>query len=139
MVDPDKATDARVVGKELAKRGAVVVCGGLGGVMEAASRGAKEAGGTTIGILPGTEKTDANPAIDYKIVTGMGHARNVIIVQSADVVIALPGGPGTLSEVALSLKMGKRVIGLGAWEDISGVIGAKTPEEAVQIALDSIS
>ena len=129
---------ARAVGSEIAKAGAVLVTGGLGGVMESASSGAKGEGGTTLGIIPGTDKGDANSYVDYVIVTGMGHARNVLVVRSADVVIALPGGAGTLSEVALAIKMGKKVIGLGAWGDIEGVTPAETPKEAVKIAIDSI-
>jgi uncharacterized protein (TIGR00725 family) len=129
---------AKEVGREIAKAGAVLVTGGLGGVMESASSGAKEAGGTTIGIIPGTDKNDANPHVDYVVVTGMGHARNVLVVRSADVVIALPGGAGTLSEVALATKMGKKVIGLGAWGEIDGATTAGTPKEAVKIAIDSV-
>ena len=119
------------VGGAIARAGAVLVCGGLGGVMEGACRGAREEGGTTLGILPGDSSDDANRFVDIVVVTGMGHARNVLVVKSADSVIALPGGPGTLSEVALALKMGKRVIGLGAWGEIEGVKSASSPEEAV--------
>ncbi len=129
---------AKEVGREVARVGAVLITGGLGGVMGWASSGAKEVGGTTIGIIPGTEKNDANPFVDYVVVTGMGHARNVLVVRSADAVIALSGGPGTLSEVALAVKMGKKVIGLDAWGDIDGVTSARTPKEAVKIAIDSI-
>lgn len=120
---------AYVLGKMLASKGHIVICGGLGGVMEEVCRGAREEGGTAVGILPG-EKEDANSWVDIAISTGMGHARNVIIVKSADAVIALPGEFGTLSEIALALKMGKRVIGLQSWA-IPGVIMAKTAEEAV--------
>jgi len=93
---------AREVGRMLAERGAVVICGGLGGAMRGASQGAEEAGGTAVGIIPGSDKNDANPFVGIVIVTGMGHARNALVVGSADGVIALPGGPGTLSEVALA-------------------------------------
>jgi len=99
--------------------------------MEAACCGARSAGGIAVGILPG-ERTQANQFVSIGIATGMGHARNVIIVKSADVVIALPGGHGTLSEIALALKMGKRVISLQSWQ-IAGTIAAKTPEEAVEL------
>ena len=129
---------AREVGRLLAERGAVVICGGLGGAMRGACRGAKEAGGTAVGIIPGTDKNDANPFVDITIVTGMGHARNALVVGSADGVIALPGGPGTLSEVALALKMGKPVAGLSAWGHIDGVIRADTPPDAVRLILEEI-
>jgi uncharacterized protein (TIGR00725 family) len=119
------------LGKKLAEGGHTLVCGGLGGVMEAVCRGAKESGGVVVGILPG-EKEGANPWVSIRIATGMGHARNVIIVKSADVVIALPGEYGTLSEMALALKMEKKVISLHSWT-IPGVVTAKTTEEAVQL------
>jgi len=129
---------ARKVGGLLAGRGAVVICGGLRGAMSGASEGAREAGGTVVGILPGTDKNDANPFVDIAIATGMGHARNTLVVGSADGVIALPGGPGTLSEVALALKMGKPVVGLCAWNNISGVIAAESAEEAVHILMEEL-
>jgi uncharacterized protein (TIGR00725 family) len=97
--------------------------------MEAVCKGAKEAGGLSVGILPG-EKEEANEYAGVAIATGMGHARNVIVVKSADAVVALPGGYGTLSEIALALKMGKRVIALGTW-DVPGTVRAETAEEAV--------
>jgi uncharacterized protein (TIGR00725 family) len=109
-----------------------LITGGLGGVMEAASEGAKEAGGVTVGILPG-EKETANPFVTVAIGTGMGHGRNAIIVRSADVVIALPGLYGTLSEIALALKMDKMVIDLGDW-NVDGMLKADSPEEAMLIA-----
>lgn len=117
------------LGRKLAEEGFIPICGGLGGVMEAVACGAKEAGGITVGILPG-KKEDANRCFDLAIATGMGHARNSIIVNSADVVIALPGEYGTLSEIALALKMGKTVISINSW-DIAGVSRVATPEEAV--------
>jgi uncharacterized protein (TIGR00725 family) len=119
------------LGKKLAEGGHTLVCGGLGGVMEAVCCGAKENGGAVVGILPG-ENEGANPWVSIRIATGMGHARNVIIVKSADVVIALPGEYGTLSEMALALKMEKKVISLHSWT-IPGVVTAKTTEEAVQL------
>jgi uncharacterized protein (TIGR00725 family) len=122
---------AHNVGRLLAEKGHILICGGLTGVMEAACSGASEAGGLTIGILPG-EKRDANRCVSITIATGMGHARNVIIVKSADAVIALPGEHGTLSEIALALKMKKPVISLQSW-DIPGTLKAETPEEAVTI------
>ncbi|HEV2787386.1 MAG TPA: TIGR00725 family protein, partial [Solirubrobacteraceae bacterium] len=119
---------------ELARRGAVVVSGGLGGVMEAACRGAREGGGTTLGILPGDDRRAANPFVGVAVATGMGELRNGLVVRSADALIAIAGGPGTLSEIALALKAGKRVIGLGTWE-IDGVHAAADPAEAVALAL----
>jgi len=102
--------------------------------MEAACRGAKEADGLTVGILPGPDRSDANPFVDIVLPTGLGEARNALVVGAADVVIAIGGGYGTLSEIALALKAGKRVIGLGTW-DIEGVVAAEDPEAAVAAAL----
>jgi hypothetical protein len=112
----------------------VVVCGGLGGVMEAACRGAREAGGTSVGILPGLDRGAANPHVDVVLATGLGEARNALVVRAADALIAIGGAYGTLSEIALALKGGKRVIGLGTWE-IEGVEPAEGPEAAVEAAL----
>jgi uncharacterized protein (TIGR00725 family) len=123
------------VGREIARHGGVLVCGGLGGVMAAAARGAKEAGGYTVGILPGPSMTDANASIDFPVATNMGHARNAIIVCTAEVLIAVTGGFGTLSEMALALKMGKGVIAIHPQFDIPGVHVAQSPLEAVQEAL----
>ncbi len=122
------------VGRLIARSGAVVVCGGLGGVMEAASRGAREEGGLVIGILPGGSGADANPWVDVPIATGLGYTRNSLVVMNADAVIAVDGEYGTLSEIAYGLIHGKKVIGLGTWE-VKGVIAAATPEEAVRLAL----
>ena len=126
---------AEEVGKELAKAGAVLVCGGLGGVMEAASKGAKRCGGITIGILPGLDKDHANPYIDFPIVTGLGEGRNLLVVRNSDALIAFSGEFGTLSEIAFSLKLGKPVIGLSTWKVSDKIIQAKNPQEAVDIAL----
>ena len=126
---------AEEVGREIARAGAVLVCGGLGGVMEAAARGAQGEGGITVGILPGESFEDANPFIQIPVVTGLGHARNVLVVRSAQVLIAVKGGYGTLSEVALALKMGKPVIGLHSWDVSKKIIQAETPQEAVKKAL----
>jgi uncharacterized protein (TIGR00725 family) len=112
----------------------VVVCGGLGGAMEAACRGAHEAGGTTVGILPGLERGEANRYVDIAVATGLGEARNVLVVRAADALIAVGGGHGTLSEIAFALKTGKRVVGLQSW-DIDGVERAASPEEAVTALL----
>ncbi|HVX30659.1 MAG TPA: TIGR00725 family protein [Nitrolancea sp.] len=106
---------AEDVGRAIAAAGCVLVCGGRGGVMAAACKGAKAAGGTTIGILPGYDRADANEWVDFPIPTGLGHARNALVVASGDAVIAVGGGFGTLSEIGLALKMGKPVISLGSW------------------------
>ncbi len=119
---PDQRTVALAyeVGKVVAELGAVLVCGGLGGVMESACRGAKERGGLTVGIIPQQDRTFANAYVDIVICTGMGYARNVMVAYSGDVVVALPGQYGTLSEIAFALSIGKTVLGLGTW-DIPGV------------------
>ncbi|NMA88513.1 MAG: TIGR00725 family protein [Methanoculleus bourgensis] len=124
--------EAEAVGRLIAGNRGTVCCGGLGGVMEAACKGAKEAGGTTVGILPDTG--DGNAYLDVVIRTGMGHARNVVLVNSTDAVIAVGGGYGTLSEIAVALKTGKPVFGLRTWK-IEGVTGCATPEEAVTLAV----
>jgi len=116
----------------------VVVCGGLGGVMEAACRGAKEAGATTVGILPGADRSAANPFVDVAIPTGLGEARNALVVRAADALIAVGGAYGTLSEIALALKAGKRVAGIGTW-DVEGVIAAPDAAAAVEAVLRDLS
>ena len=126
--------DAEAVGAELARRGAVLVCGGLGGVMEAACRGARAEGGTTLGILPGEDRAAANPWVSVAVATGLGELRNGLVVRSADAVIAIAGGYGTLSEIALALKAGMRVVGLRSWE-IGGVLAVDDPAAAVELAL----
>jgi uncharacterized protein (TIGR00725 family) len=129
---PGELEAAYATGRAIAGNDAVLVSGGLGGVMEAACRGAQEAGGTTVGILPGTE--DGNPYLDITIRTGLGHARNVLVVQSADAVIAIGGSYGTLSEIAIALKTGRPVYGINTW-DIEGVIPCASPEDAVMQAV----
>lgn len=130
---------AEAVGRELAARGAVVVCGGLGGVMEAACRGAKGGRGRTVGILPGTDRAAANAFVDVAIPTGLGEARNALVVRAADALIAVGGGYGTLSEIALALKAGKPVVGLDSW-GIDGVVAAADPAGAVAAVLgDSLT
>jgi len=126
---------AAEVGREIARRGAILVCGGLGGVMEAAARGARKAGGRTIGILPGPSTGDANPYIDFPIATNMGQARNAVIVQTADVLISIAGGYGTLSEIAMALKIGKKVVALNPRFSVPGLMTAEKPEDAVQCAV----
>lgn len=131
--EPSLAGLAEEVGRRLAGRGAVLVCGGLGGVMEAACRGAKSAGGMTIGLLPGLERADANPFVDVAVPTGLGEARNALVVRAADALIAVGGEFGTLSEIALALKAGKRVIGLHTWQLARD--GAPVP--AIELAADA--
>lgn len=153
---------AQEVGKRLAKEGVIIICGGLGGVMESSCRGAKEASGLsqplragaglTIGILPGTSVKDANPYIDIPIPTGIGEARNLIIIRTSSSLIAIGGGYGTLSEIAFALKLGAPVIGLKTWElekislpglSVEGlgkkpinIYKVKTAEEAVAKAIE---
>ncbi|MDY6857310.1 MAG: TIGR00725 family protein [Thermodesulfobacteriota bacterium] len=130
---------AEEVGREIAKHKAVLICGGLGGVMEAAARGAQLEGGLTIGILPGTSKESANPYIDVSIITDIGHARNVLVVRSSDAIIALGGSYGTLSEIAIGIKLKIPIIGLNTWEISKEIIQAKTAKEAVSIATSFLS
>jgi len=125
------------VGRLIARAGAVVVCGGLGGVMEAASRGAHAEGGLVIGILPGGSPADANAWVDVPVATGLGYTRNALVVMNADAVIAVDGEYGTLSEIAYGRIHGKRVVGIGTW-DIKGVEPAETPERAVRLALEGL-
>lgn len=132
---------AEHVGRELARRGAVVVTGGLGGAMAAACRGAKAEGGTTIGILPSDDRADANPWVDVAMPTGLGEGRNALVVRAADAVIAVAGEFGTLSEIALALRLGKPVVGLGTWElaragrPVEAIVVAATPSEAADLAM----
>ena len=127
---------AEEVGREIARRKGVLVCGGLTGVMEAVARGAKAAGGLTVGIIPGNRASDANSYIDIPIVTGLGYARNVLVVQSSEVVIAIRGKYGTLSEIAYALQFGIPVVGLQTWEVSPDIIQASNPAEAVSKAFD---
>ena len=129
---PEIAEAAFQVGELIAGGGAILVCGGGAGAMEAACRGARSAGGTTVGILPGPTREDANPFVDIAIPTGMGEARNALVVRAADAVIAVGGGVGTLSEIGLALKMGRPVIGLRTWEV------APTAEDAVEMAIERV-
>lgn len=128
------------VGRLAAKKGWIVVCGGLGGVMEATSRGAYEADGIVIGILPGGSIDDANKYVTIPIATNMGHARNIIIAHTSDAIIAVGGGLGTLSEIAIARKLGKPVFSIGSWEvaDVTAVADAKKAIEACQNYLDKI-
>ncbi|MGH2838317.1 MAG: TIGR00725 family protein [Thermoleophilaceae bacterium] len=125
---------AEEVGRLLAEAGATVVTGGLGGVMEAASKGAREARGTTVGLLPGADRREANEWLTVAIPTGIGEARNALVVRAADGVIAVGGAWGTLSEIAFARKTGKPVVGLGSWE-LEGVDRFETPAEAIAAVL----
>jgi uncharacterized protein (TIGR00725 family) len=129
---PEEDEMAETAGILIAENHEILICGGLGGVMEAACRGAKERGGTTVGILPHTGK--GNPFLDIAIRTGLGHARNAVLVQSADSVIAIGGSYGTLSEIGIALKEKKPVFGVGTW-DIEGIFKCRSPEEAVLMAV----
>jgi uncharacterized protein (TIGR00725 family) len=131
----EMAAKAEEVGRRIAEAGAVLVCGGMGGVMEAACRGAQAAGGTTVGILQGSERSDGNPYLSFSVATGLGEARNLAIIRTSDALIAVGGSYGTLSEIGFALKMGKRVIGLGTW-DIEGILKAASPDEAVRLAFE---
>ena len=127
--DPEFLPLAREVGRAIAVRGAILICGGLGGMMEAAAQGAKEKGGLTVGILPDYNKESANPFIEIVVPTGLGHARNILVVASGDLVVALPGSHGTRSEIAIALKLGRPVIGVCAWSDVSGLRFVNSVEE----------
>lgn len=138
---PEEAELAREVGRLLAEAGAAVVCGGYGGVMEAVAQGVREKGGLAVGLLAGATAEGANPYLSLALPTGMGEMRNALIVRAAESVIAIGGGYGTLSEIALALRLGKPVIGLGTWEfrGPSGgpdpVLRVGTAAEAVRLAL----
>ena len=146
VIGPGRATeaqeaDAEAIGGGLAAAGVIVVCGGLGGVMAAACRGAKEAGGTTVGLLPGSDRDAANPWVDVAVPTGLGEARNALVVRAADAVVAVGGEYGTLSEIAFALKAGKPVVGLGTWpldREPDPVRRAAGAAEAVTLALAAV-
>ena len=139
--DRQTAQVAEEVGRQIAQAGAWLVCGGLGGVMAAASRGAREAGAHTVGLLPGTDAEQANPWISIPIVTGLGEGRNLLVVRNADAVIAIGGEWGTLSEIALARKIGRPVILLNSWHlttpqaQPANLPTAATPQQAVELAL----
>ena len=146
VIGPSAGTPAELaigeaVGRGIAEAGGILVCGGMGGVMEAAAGGCADAGGRSVGILPSESRLDANPYVTIAVATGMGEARNAIVVRTADVVIAVHGEFGTLSEIALALKMGKPVVGLGTWElgksgePVAAIVPANDPREAVDTAL----
>lgn len=127
--------NAEQIGRLLAERGATVVTGGLGEVMAAVARGAKTAGGTTVGILPGETRADANPWLDHVVVTGIGHARNLAVVASGDAVIAVGGRYGTLAEIGFALTLGRAVVVLEPGWQVEATLRADTPAEAVELAL----
>ncbi|MGI8809020.1 MAG: TIGR00725 family protein [Acidimicrobiales bacterium] len=143
--DAEACRLAEEVGRELARLGAVVVTGGLGGAMAAACRGAKAGGGTTVGILPSDDRADANPWVDLAVPTGLGEGRNALVVRAADAVVAVAGEFGTLSEIALALRLGKPVIGLGTWElardgrPVQAIAAAATAAEAAAAAVSLAS
>ncbi len=149
LVGPGDASPAELhaaeeAGAAIAEAGAILVCGGLGGVMEAGCRGARSRLGTTFAFLPGDDRDDANGWVQHAVPTGMGEARNALIVRSADALVAIGGGWGTLSEIALALRAGKPVVGVGTWElarageRVAGVVAASGPREAVREALARI-
>lgn len=150
VVGPGRASEgelatAEEVGAEVAGAGAVLVCGGLGGVMEAACRGARSRGGTTVGLLPGLDREEANGWVEVAVPTGLGEARNALVVRAADAIVAVGGAWGTLSEIALGLKTGRPVVGLGTWElahggqGVEGIAAMDSPSEAVALALARLS
>jgi uncharacterized protein (TIGR00725 family) len=140
-VDEAELALAEEVGAAVAEADAGLVCGGLGGVMEAACRGARSRGGLTVGLLPGTERDAANGWVLVALPTGLGEARNALVVRAADAVVAVGGGWGTLSEIALALKIGAPVVGIGTWEParggepVAGIVAVDDPRAAVAEAL----
>lgn len=136
-VDTKYLEYAYQVGKLIAEKDAILICGGLGGVMEAACKGAIEAGGITVGILPYDDPKTANEYVSIPIATGIGRARNNVIISTGQAFIAISGKYGTLSEIAFALDAGKRVVGLGTW-DINGIVKADTPQQAVNLAMEGI-
>ena len=142
--ESEAARLAEEVGRLLAEAGAVLVCGGLGGVMEAASRGAAAAGGTVIGITPSDSPEDANRHCTHVVATGIGHARNLAVVASGEAVIAIGGEWGTLSEIGFARRLGRTVVALRSWRPVGegpmaeapGIVTAESAEEAVRLALD---
>lgn len=128
---PEVAETARRLGELLADAGYEIVCGGMGGVMTAACQGARSRGGRTIGIVPGGSRQEANEHVEIAVATGMGQMRNFLVALNGDVVVAVEGGNGTLSEIGHALKMGKTVVAMGHWDDLPGVIRVDGPEEAL--------
>jgi len=135
---PEIYHQANELGHLIGKNDWVLFCGGLGGVMEGAAKGCYQSGGITVGILPGKEKDSANPFITLPIATGLGEGRNLLVVRASDVVVAIAGGYGTLSEIGFALKIGKPVIGLKTWPGIDGIDYVETPEQAIAISVKHI-
>ena len=144
VATPEDEATAEGVGRLLAERGAVLVCGGLGGVMAAACRGARDAGGHTVGILPGDDRAEANPWVVVAIPTGLGEARNALVVRASDALIVIGGEFGTLSEIALALKIGRPVVGIGTWTierdglTVDPIVRANDAATAVELALSRV-
>ena len=143
VVGPGDATGALYeraceIGKRVAERSGIVVCGGLGGVMEAAAKGATEAGGVAVGILPGEDRRWANEYLSYSVATGAGQARNLAVVCTADAVIGVGGGYGTLSEIGLARKIGRPVVILEGWELGDHILAAPSPKAAVEAAFGAL-
>jgi uncharacterized protein (TIGR00725 family) len=136
--DAALAQRAYEIGQGIARLGAILVCGGLGGVMAAVCQGAKQEGGLTVGILPGTQRGEANRFIDIEIVTGLLEARNLIIIRTADTVVAIGGSYGTLSEIGFALRMNKTVVGFETW-DIPGVVKVSTVQETLELIGKNLS
>jgi hypothetical protein len=136
---PKTAHKATRLGELLAEAGFEVFCGGLGGVMEAVCRGARSRGGRTVGIVPGQSRLEANEHVEVPVATGMGQMRNFLVALNGDVIVAVDGGAGTLSEIGHALKMGRKVVAIGAWADLPGVIPADGPEEALRTVRDLLT
>ena len=136
---PEIYNMASELGDLIAKNDWILICGGLGGVMEGAAKGCYKGGGVTIGILPGEKKLAANPFITLPIPTGLGEARNLLVVRASDVVVAIAGGYGTLSEIGLALKIDKPVVGLKTWPGIDGIDYVDTPEQAIGVVTSYLS
>ncbi|WP_034642330.1 TIGR00725 family protein [Desulfovibrio inopinatus] len=135
---PEAESLAYTLARSAASAGVLTVCGGLGGVMNAACRGAKDGNGLTIGILPGITANDANPYVDIPIATGLGHMRNALVVQNADIVFAFAGGAGTLSEIGFALKLEKPVIAVAAWRELTAVLLATSAHKALELGLERL-
>ncbi|MGI9535296.1 MAG: TIGR00725 family protein [Thermodesulfobacteriota bacterium] len=132
--DSELTSVAEEVGKEIALRGHAVVCGGLSGIMESVCRGAKSEGGLTIGILPGETKDNSNKYLDIPIITGIGQARNLAVALSGDIIIAIGGGFGTLSEISFALRSNKNIIGINTWDISQEIQSVSTAVEALELA-----
>lgn len=139
QASPQGLASARELGRLLAQGGATIICGGLGGIMAAACQGARDAGGETIGLLPGGDAGAANPFVTLAIPTSLGHARNVLIAQAAEVLVAVEGEYGTLSEIAIALKLAKPVLSLGSWPQVPGLQPVANAQEAAARVLELLA